>query len=116
MEVVVMIEEYYDLLERNREFFDRALEIAKEIAEKAKEMFEDCEVYVVGSFARGTHKLSSDLDILIVSDKIPEKIDFEWYSKVVKALTDDYRINIHLVNKEKFEKVEKLYSPRIRVL
>jgi len=111
-----MIEEYYKILEKNKEFFEKAPEIAKDIAKKARKLFKDCEVYIVGSYAKGTHKLSSDLDILIVSDEIPEKIDFEWYSKVVKSLTDDFRINIHLVNKEKFSEVEKMYSPKIRVL
>jgi len=111
-----MIKEYYEILEKNKEFFDRAFEVAKRIAKKAKEIFDDCEVYIVGSFARGEHKLSSDLDILIVSKEIPKKIEFEWFSKIVKTLTDDHRVNIHLVNKEKFDEVEKMYSPRIRVL
>ena len=108
-----MIEEYYKMLEKNKEFFEKAFEIAKDVAKKARELFKDCEVYIVGSYAKGTHKLSSDLDILIVSDEIPEKMDFEWYSKVVKSLTDDCRINIHLVNKDKFGEVEKMYSPKI---
>jgi len=108
-----MIEEYYKMLEKNKEFFEKAFEITKDVAKKAREIFKDCEVYIVGSYAKGTHKLSSDLDILIVSDEIPEKMEFEWYSKVVKSLTDDYRINIHLVNKDKFGEVEKMYSPKI---
>ena len=111
-----MIKEYYEILERNREFFDKAFEVAKRIAKKAKEIFDDCEVYIVGSFARGEHKLSSDLDILIVSKEIPKKIKFEWYSKIVKALTNDHRVNIHLINKEKFDEVEKMYFPRIKIL
>ncbi|WP_307772164.1 MULTISPECIES: nucleotidyltransferase domain-containing protein [Archaeoglobus] len=41
--------------------------------EKARKILGDCEVFIVGSFARGEHTLSSDLDILIVSSKIPEK-------------------------------------------
>ena len=111
-----MIKEYYEILEKNKEFFDRAFEVAKRIAKKAKEIFDDCEVYIVGSFARDEHKLSSDLDILIVSKEIPKKIKFEWFSKIVKTLTDDHRVNIHLINKEKFDEVEKMYSPRIRIL
>ncbi len=111
-----MIEEYYEILEKNKEFFDRAFEIAEQIAKKARELFDDCEVYIVGSFARGEHTLSSDLDILIVSKEIPKKIEFEWFSRIVKTLTDDPRVNIHLVNREKFGDVEKMYSPRIKIL
>jgi len=109
------MKEYYDLLERNKEFFEKAFDIVREIAIRARRIFEDCEVYIVGSFARKTYTLSSDLDILIVSNSIPEKIDFEWYCKIVKALTDDYRINIHLLNKKRLKEYEKIYSPMIKV-
>lgn len=112
---MVEVREYYEILEKNREFFKEAFEIAKDIAEKAKKMFKDCEVFIIGSFARGDHKLSSDLDILIVSDEIPDKIDFEFYSRIVKALTDDPRVNIHLLNRRRLKEVDKIYSPRIKV-
>lgn len=59
---------------------------------------------MVGSYAKGTYTLPSDLDILVVSDNIPEKLNFEWYKNTVKELTDDYRINIHLLNKKKFKR------------
>lgn len=106
---------YYKMLDKNEEFFSKAMEMAKEIKEKAIKIFDDCEVFVVGSYARGEHTLSSDLDILIVSDKVPEKFDFEWYSSLVKKLTDDNKINIHPVNREKFKKLERAYIPRISV-
>ena len=112
---MVEVKEYYEILEKNREFFEEAFKIAKDIAEKAKRMFGDCEVFITGSFARGDHKLSSDLDILIVSDKIPDKIDFEFYSRIVKALTNDSRVNIHLLNRRRLKEVDRIYAPRIKV-
>ncbi len=111
-----MIEDYYKILDKNKELFENAHEIAKEIAIKARRLFKDCKVYITGSFARKEHKLSSDLDILIVSNEIPKKIEFRWYCNIVKALTEDPRVNIHLVNKEKFKELERLYSPRIEIL
>ncbi len=110
------MKEYFELLERNKEFFERALSMAREIAVKAKEIFGDCEVYIVGSFARKMHTLSSDLDILIVSSEIPEKIDFEWYVQIVKSLTEDHRVNIHLLNRRKLGNYRKMYSPMIKIL
>ncbi len=107
--------EYFETLERNRELFENAMEVAREIARKARALFGDCEVYIVGSYARGEHRLSSDLDVLIVSNHVPHRMDFEWYAGIVKKLTDDHRINIHLVSKKKFAELEKLYSPRIRI-
>jgi len=44
------------------------------------------------------------------------KIKFEWYCNVVKELTDDPRINLHIVNKEGFKELEKIYFPRIKIL
>ncbi len=42
-------------------------------------------------------------------------MDFEWYRDTVRDLTDDHRINIHLLNKKKFRDLEKMYSPRLPV-
>ena len=111
----MMIRKYFDLLKKNREVFEKAEEIAESVKKKAKEIFGDCEVYLIGSYVRGDFTLSSDLDILIISDKIPEKFDFDWYSNVVKKLTNDDRVNVHLVNRKKFAEVEKLYRPRLPV-
>ncbi len=110
-----MIKEYYEMLEKNEELFRKARDVAREIKRRALEIFGDCEVYLVGSYAKGNYTLSSDLDILIVSDRIPERINFEWYCHIVKKLTDDHRINIHLVNRKKFEGIQKMYSPRLPV-
>jgi predicted nucleotidyltransferase len=110
-----VIEYYYRKLEKNKEFFSRINDIAKEIEKKAKEIFEDAEVYITGSYARGEHTLSSDLDILIVSEEIPEKFTFEWYRDVIFRLTDDLRVNVHLLNRRKLSKLKKLYSPMIPV-
>ncbi|ADC65578.1 DNA polymerase beta domain protein region [Ferroglobus placidus DSM 10642] len=110
-----MIKKYFEVLKKNRELFEKADEIAREVKERAKKLFDDCEVYIVGSYAKKEFTLSSDLDILIVSSKIPEKFSFEWYSEIVKSLTDDNRINIHLVSRKKFDNLKSLYRPRIPV-
>ncbi|RLE67258.1 MAG: nucleotidyltransferase domain-containing protein [Thermoprotei archaeon] len=106
---------YFELLEENKKFFERAFETAEEIATKAGKIFKNCKVYIVGSFAKKTYVLSSDLDILIISNEIPEKMDFEWYYKIVKYLTDDHRVNIHLLNEKRFKKCKKMYSPLIKI-
>lgn len=105
--------DYYRKLKENEKFFERAFEIAREVKKKAKEIFDDCEVFIVGSFARKEHTLSSDLDLLLVSSKIPKKLSFDEYCRIVRLLSDDERINIHLLNREKFE--EHIYGTKIRV-
>ena len=102
---------YFEMLRRNEELFRRAEEVARRVKERAVEMFGECRVYIVGSYARGEHTLSSDLDILIVSDSIPERYSFEWYKSVVWKLTDDPRVNVHLLNPRKLREMEALYRP-----
>ncbi|MDI9646712.1 MAG: nucleotidyltransferase domain-containing protein [Archaeoglobales archaeon] len=107
--------EYYRKLKENEKFFVKAFEIAESIKKKAEKLFGDCEVFIVGNFARGEHRLNSDLDLLIVSTKIPSKLNFEDYCKFVKTLTEDDRINIHLLNRKRFEEMKRFYEPMIRV-
>ena len=105
--------EYFKILEREAKVFEEAEKIKELIEKRAKEIFEDAEVYIVGSYKEKKHKLFSDLDILIVSEKIPEKINFEWYYNIVKKLLEGLnfeKINIHLVNKKKFGELQKLYK------
>ncbi|MCD6348209.1 MAG: nucleotidyltransferase domain-containing protein [Candidatus Korarchaeota archaeon] len=106
---------YFEILRRNEEFFRRAEDIAKEIKRRASKVLSDCEVYIVGSYARGEHTLSSDLDVLIISDAIPERYSFEWYVSVVRNLTDDPRVNVHLLNPKRLRELEALYRPMRKV-
>jgi len=102
---------YFEMLRKNEELFKRAEEIAEEIRRRASKIFGRCEVYLVGSYARGEQTLSSDLDILIVSEAIPERYSFDWYSNVVRSLTEDPRVDIHLLNPKKLQELEALYRP-----
>jgi len=106
---------YFEILQRNEEFFKRAEDIAREIKRRAIRILGSCEIYIVGSYARREHTLSSDLDILIVSDAIPERYSFEWYVSMVRNLTDDPRVNIHLLNPKKLRELEALYRPMKKV-
>ena len=45
---------------------------SKKIAYASRELLGNCEVYVFGSVVRGKATGASDVDILIVSDKLPE--------------------------------------------
>ncbi|MEM5820891.1 MAG: nucleotidyltransferase domain-containing protein [Candidatus Aenigmatarchaeota archaeon] len=110
-----MIEKYYKSLEENKKFFENALEIAKEIKERVKKFFKDYKIYIGGSFARNEHKLNSDLDIIIVSPEIPEKMKFDEYFKIISELCEDERVNIHLLNKDFFERNKRIYKRLIEV-
>ena len=55
-------------LARERRFWSRR------IAEAAKEIVRDCETYIFGSVVEGEATRGSDVDLLVVSDKIPGKL------------------------------------------
>ena len=103
------------MLKEKERLFENAFSVAEEIKKKAQKILGECEVYITGSFTEGRHNFSSDLDILIVSDRIPQKFDFEWYASFVKSLTDNSRINIHPVNRKMFLRNRKLYGEVIEV-
>ncbi len=103
------------MLKEKEELFENALAVAEDIKRKAEKILGECDVYIAGSFAEGRHNLSSDLDILIVSGRIPEKFSFEWYADFVKRLTDNSWINIHPVNRHKFREVRRHYGKIIEV-
>ncbi len=105
------MKKYFEILDHNEEFFRKAEDIAKEIKRRAIKILGDCKVYIVGSYARGEHTLSSDLDVLIVSDSIPERYSFEWYFSVVRRLTEDPRVNVHLLNSKRLKELGALYRP-----
>ena len=79
----------------------------REIADAAKELIPEAEVYIIGSVARGDYVAGSDVDILVISRKIPEKLSERGR---VKALIEE-RLNlpyyhpfeIHLVRLEEAE-------------
>ncbi len=59
------------------------------IVKKAKEILGDTEVYLFGSYVKGNFKpFLSDIDVLIVSDKVPEKVSkrSEIKLKIEKAI------------------------------
>lgn len=63
-----------------------------------KQLDRDAKVYLFGSVAEGRHLLSSDIDILIVTEKPPEEVLAVLWSYGVK---DPFEI--HIATKEMLE-------------
>jgi len=73
------------------------------IAEAAEEIDGDAEVYLFGSAAEGRHLLSSDIDVLVVTDKSPGEVLVKLWEKGVKE-----PFEIHVAAKE----MPELYTRR----
>ncbi len=74
------------------------------------EAFEDAEVYLVGSIARGEVERASDVDLLVLTGKVPEKERRREIVKKVREkanLTPEHSIDIHFDDKRRREEALK---------
>ena len=77
------------------------------IAETVKELDEDAEVYLFGSVAEGRHLLSSDVDVLVVTDLSPGEV----LAALWKRGIDD-PFEVHVVKRNALE----IYKARSRLI
>ena len=80
-----------DEAKRRREIFERLDEYLKKIVETVKKLDSNAEVYLLGSVAEGKYLLSSDIDILVVSDLHPGKIIAELW---LNGIDDPFEIHV----------------------
>ncbi|UXD22677.1 DNA polymerase [Ignicoccus pacificus DSM 13166] len=80
--------------------------MAERVAETCLDLCEDCEVYVIGSVARGTATALSDLDVLVVVPRKcePRALKKKVLRKVIWNIPYDYPLNLHIVQKGEEEK------------
>ncbi|MCC5994496.1 MAG: nucleotidyltransferase domain-containing protein [Candidatus Aenigmarchaeota archaeon] len=107
-----------EFVKEREETFKNAWKILKKIKEAAVEILKDAKVYVFGSFARGDYKVYfSDIDVLIVSDKISEKMQERAEIKVEirKRANANYIFQIHLVNSKEFEFYKKFVDKLVEI-
>jgi predicted nucleotidyltransferase len=92
-----------EALER-KEYLDNYLIYAREIKERAKKLLGDVKVFVFGSVVSGDYNPMSDIDILIISDNIPEGAIEQ--AKIKVLLTEGYKpgvFQIHLAKPDEYE-------------
>ena len=76
---------------RRREIFERLYEYLKKIVETVRKIDSNAELYLFGSVAEGKHLISSDIDILVVSDLHPGRIIAELWSA---GIGDPFEIHV----------------------
>lgn len=92
---------------RRAEVFENLPKYLEIIVRRVKELDKDAEVYLFGSVAEGGHLLSSDIDILVVTDLPPGQVIAYLWSKGIK---DPFEI--HVVKKDMLE----LYKKRTKLV
>lgn len=92
--------------ERKKKYFERVDYYAQKIKEKAIEILgQSTRVFVFGSVAKGCWGPGSDIDILIVSDKLSQDWqENRWIRTKIKSKVDPFApFQIHLARPEEFK-------------
>jgi len=89
------------------EVFRNLKHYLKVIVEAVKEIDEKAEVYLFGSITEGTYTLSSDVDVLVVTDQPPEKILVKLWERGIK---DPFEV--HVIKRETLD----LYKRRSKLV
>ena len=71
------------------------------------------EVYIFGSVAEGKHTMASNIDLLVVLDRIEDRTKI--LVKINEILGELHPFEIHLVTREEFEWYKKFAKKMIRV-
>ncbi len=107
------------LLERARMLSEWKLWISK-VTEAVRRIVPGAEVYVIGSVARGDAIASSDLDLLIISDRVPEtsrkRAELIVRIEEEAKLPLHHPIEFHLIQNKERSKYLRKYSTYIRLL
>ncbi len=90
------------------------------LASATKRLLPDAEVYVIGSIARGEAIASSDIDVLIITSKAPEKPrDIALLKTRIEeeaGLPPHHPIEMHIVNPRKGEEYLRKTRTYIRII
>ncbi len=77
---------------RRRAVFNNLEHYLARIKQVVKELDEDGEVYLFGSVTEGEHTLSSDIDVLIVTEKDPFQMRVELWRA---GITEPFELHIY---------------------
>ncbi|MEB3859901.1 MAG: nucleotidyltransferase domain-containing protein [Desulfurococcales archaeon] len=98
----------------SKKYSDRTLKLLKNykaVAELVKEVIRSldpgAEVYVFGSTVTGKYTGASDIDILVITEKIERK--YEMMARAYKAT--DAPIELHIVTRKHFERWYRRFIP-----
>jgi predicted nucleotidyltransferase len=107
-----------EFVREREETFRNAWETIKKIKEASIEILQEARVYIFGSFARGDYNIYfSDIDILIVSDKVSGKMEERAgiIVEIRKRANANSIFQIHLVNSKEFEFYKKFVDKLIEI-
>lgn len=102
-----------EIWEEKEKYFKNYRAYCQILKEKAEEFIGESKIIVFGSFVRGEFTPNSDIDVLIISDNLPESVEEKVKIKVLlkSSLGHLNPFQLHLVTKKEFE---DYYKPFIK--
>ncbi|MFB6489935.1 MAG: nucleotidyltransferase domain-containing protein [Thermoproteus sp. AZ2] len=111
-----MSREFIELLlrlaEQRRYILERLPAVLEAVKKAAKELDPEAEVLLFGSYVRGGFRPDSDIDVLVVS-KYGKSLRqaAEMVKHIEDRVGDIWPIEIHVWDRETFEKFKKMVGP-----
>ena len=102
------------------EHLKRWREYALKVAKAAEDILGDVRVYVIGGVAEGRTTVLSDIDILIVAEKIPrdkKRLYVEILERAINSygLPWDAPVELHIVGEKDAERYMKCLGKRVEI-
>jgi len=91
------------ICKERRKYFENYKHYARMIKDAVD--LKDVEVIIFGSVVEDKHTMASDIDVLIISDDVPERLDerAEILMKINEVLGYLHPFELHLITKKEFE-------------
>ncbi|MFN4228166.1 MAG: nucleotidyltransferase domain-containing protein [Candidatus Ratteibacteria bacterium] len=90
-----------ELAKEKEKYFKNYIEFTREIKNKAEKILGKVKVLVFGSVVKGTYNPLSDIDVLIISDNLPENWEERRFIKL-KIKPSFSPFQIHLVTNSEY--------------
>ena len=106
-----------EIKKENQKYFKNYLKYAKIIKRIVRKELGEVRVFVFGSVIKGQETPASDIDILVVSKNMPEKMNerSKIKAKIWKRIGIFSPFEIHLVDEKEFRWYEKFIDEKIIV-
>jgi len=104
-------------MKENEKYFKNYKRYVKLIKTICLKELKKTRVYLFGSFVENRHLPSSDIDVLIVSENMPQKVSerSKIKAKIWKNIGIFSPFELHLVNEEEFEWYKKFIKKLVAV-
>lgn len=101
---------YIEEAKKIEEIYGNLDNILRELKVLIKKYLSDSKIYLFGSVVRGKYTMSSDIDILVITEQ-KERVDLDRLKALIKKKFIDIPFQLHIVSNKEYEKWYKKFIP-----